>query len=177
MRLHQQGKEFLASIFKTYCWGFRWSSGGKGVHPTLLHHIPHLSNCVLAVSLWLENVCICNNLRVHSLLHHFTIFALTFFVSNPDVTHDGSTYMMDLLTSIGQLYWLISMPRLLPIVVKLSGWGMWPSPWCWGWTWWHDDDVVTMTMEMTQWSCWWWCLTQRIGYLGSVSNNNHALKQ
>ena len=33
------------------------------------------------------------------------------------------------ITLIGQLYWLISMPRLFPIVVKLSGWGRWPKPW------------------------------------------------
>lgn len=33
------------------------------------------------------------------------------------------------ITSIGQLYWFISMPRLWPTVVKLSGWGRWPSPW------------------------------------------------
>ena len=30
---------------------------------------------------------------------------------------------------MGQLYWLISIPRLFPMVVKLSGWGRWPNPW------------------------------------------------
>ena len=43
-----------------------------------------------------------------------------------------SEYQMILfftLTLIGQLYWLISIPRLFPIVVKLSGWGRWPNPW------------------------------------------------
>ena len=40
---------------------------------------------------------------------------------------------------MGQLYWLISMPILLPTVVKLSGWGKWPRPWLfmasWKWKW------------------------------------------
>ena len=146
MRLHQKGKEFLASIFKTYCWGFRCSSGGKGVHPTLLHHIPHLSNCVLAVSLWLENVCI-EGTFVITLFHYICINFLcvkswcnTWWL----YLHDGSTYinwtvvLIDLDAQVvadrGEVVWLGHVAQ--SVVLRMD---MMMILWRW-WRWWYCDD-------------------------------------
>ena len=161
MRLYQKGKEFLALIFKTYCRGFRWSSGGKGVHPTLLHHIPHLSNCVLAVSLWLENVCICNNLRVY-LYYIISIYICINFLFVKSWCNtwwqkksDGhclvltrSTYinrtvvLIDLDAKVvadrGEVVWLGHVAQSVVLRMDIMTW------------WWYsdDDDIVTMMMEM-----------------------------
>merc|ERR1711915_125306 len=72
--------------------------------------------------------------RIHLVLFVFLCVALEKLVCQLRMIDDDLlfSHVLDGFVCValdGLLYWLTSMPRR-PQVVKLSGWGRWPRPWC-----------------------------------------------